>query len=205
MGKGKGNNPLKPRPMPPSFFMQMRQKNGDNWLNMVSTEFIRKNAMRIFKDLATGAANVDTEYQYFLNYDFTYNLAVAASDNANYNRICYLGICNSPVPVDKEMVRVANDQLDKFNVYNMIVSYMNNILQDLTFNGGTLCRYYLQEMVASIRYKRNAFNGNFITLPKENDRQHLKLERRNRNHGYEFDKDDSGTSGFFSKPPETHL
>lgn len=204
MGKGKGN-PLKPRPLQPSFFMQQRQKNGDYWLNMVSTEFIRKNAMRIFKDLATGAANVDVEYQYFLNYDFTYNLAVAASDNANYNRICYLGICNSPVPVDKEMVRIANDQLEKFNVYNMIVSYMNSILQDLTFNGGMLCRYYLQELVASIRYKRNIFNGNFITLAKEYDRKNVKLERRSRNYDDRIDQDDSGTEGFFAKSNETNL
>ena len=59
---GKGNNPLKPRPLPPSFFMQQRQRNGEYWMNFVSTEFIRKNANRIFKDLATGAANVDYEY-----------------------------------------------------------------------------------------------------------------------------------------------
>ena len=204
MGKGKGN-PIKPRPMQPSFFMQQRQKNGEYWLNMVSTEFIRKNAMRIFKDLSTGAANVDYEYKYFLNCDFTYNLAVAAHDNAVYNYTCYQGLCNSPAPLDKDMVRVANDQLEKYKIYNMIVSYMNYILQDNTFNNGTFCRYYLQELVANIRYKRNIFNGSFVTLPKDYDRNNVKVERRQYNHDTTISQDDSGIRGFHEKSNEVNL
>lgn len=186
MGKGKGN-PLKPRPMQPSFFMQQRQKNGANWMNFVSTEFIRKNANRIFKDLATGAANVDYEYVNFLNNDFTYNLALAASENAKYNYISYMGICNTPVPVDKDMIRVANDQFQKFQVYNIIVDFMNCILKDNTYNNGTLCRYYLQELVAAIRYRRNVFNGNYVTIVDDNDRKNLKIERRIKNYDQRFD------------------
>lgn len=202
---GKGNNPLKPRPLPPSFFMQQRQRNGDNWMNFVSTEFIRKNANRIFKDLATGAANVNYEYTNFLNYSFTYNLREAAAENARYNYISYMGICNSPVPVDKDMIRVANDQWDKYQVYNIIVGFMNYILNDNTYNNGMLCRYYLQELVAAIRYKRYVFNGNYVTISDENDRQQLKLERRIRNYDQGFDQDNSGIRGFFAKSNETNL
>lgn len=203
MGKGKGN-PIRSKPLQPSFFMQQRQKNGDYWLNHVSTEFIRRNAMRIFKDFATGSANPDYEFTYFLNYDFTYNLAVAASDNAQYNYTCWLGLYNSPV-LNNDMARVADEQYEKYKTYNIIVTYMNSILQDVTFNGGTLVRYYLQEMVATIRHRKNDFNGGFITIPKEYDKKFINVERRNFNNDNRFSKENPREPGFLKKSNETNL
>ena len=203
---GKGNNPLKPRPLPPSFFMQQRQRNGEYWMNFVSTEFIRKNANRIFKDLATGAANVDYEYTNFLNYTFTYNLREAAAENAKYNYTSHLGICYSPVPVDNDMLRIANDQWEKCQVYNIIVYFMDCILNDVSYNKGLLCRYYLHELVANIRYKRNIFNGNYVTVTDEDNNKHcLNVERRIKNNDNGIDQDYSGVKGFFAKPNETHM
>ena len=156
---GKGKSPIKINKPQPSFFMQQRQKNGDGWLNFVSTEFIRKNAMRIFKDLATGAANTEYEYQYFLNKDFVYNLNVAAYDNASYSYACYIGLKtyleNNNQP-DQNMARIMQEHLDRYNLYNSIVMYLNSIYQDVTYQNGTLVKYYLQQMVADIRWKKNA-------------------------------------------------
>lgn len=200
---GKGKSPIKINKPQPSFFMQQRQKNGDGWLNFVSTEFIRKNAMRIFKDLATGAANTEYEYQYFLNKDFVYNLNVAAYDNASYSYACYIGLKtyleNNNQP-DQNMARIMQEHLDRYNLYNSIVMYLNSIYQDVTYQNGTLVKYYLQQMVADIRWKKNAFNGYFITLPKDYDANYVKKERRVINNDNRMYQDDSGQRGFFSEP-----
>lgn len=200
MGKKNKGNPIKQKKQQPSFFMQMRQKNGESWLNFASTDFIRKNALRIFRDLAYGAINTDYEYQYFMNYDFTYNLAQAAYDNAKYCYVSYIGLYNNPMVVaDPEMQKIMQEHYDRYMLFNTIVLHLNNLLNDLSFNNGALVRYYLQQMVAEIRWKKNAFNGYFITVPKEQDRNYVKRERRQRN-DYGNGKDDSGERGFFSKP-----
>lgn len=198
----KGKSPIKINKPQPSFFMQQRQKNGDGWLNLVSTEFIRKNAMRIFKDLATGAANTEYEYQYFLNKDFVYNLNVAAYDNASYSYACYVGLKTylESNPADQNMARIMQEHLDRYNLYNSIVMYLNSIYQDVTYQNGTLVKYYLQQMVADIRWKKNAFNGYFITLPKDYDTNYVKKERRFINNDNRMYQDDSGQRGFFAEP-----
>ena len=63
MGKNNNNkSPLKQKPQQPSFFMMQRQKFGEDWLNRVNSEYIRKNALKIFRDLAYGAANIEVEW-----------------------------------------------------------------------------------------------------------------------------------------------
>lgn len=201
-----GFNPNKSNQLQPSLFMQMRQKNGDSWLNLVSTDFIRKNALRIFKDLAYGNVNTDYEYQYFMNYDFTYNLAQSAYDNAKYCYSSYIGLYNSPITYqDPDMMKIMQEHYDRFLLFNCIVSHLNNILNDVSFNNGALVRFYLQTMVADIRWKKNAFKGYFITIPKEQDTKYVKKERRQVNNDYRFNKDDSGERGFFAQSDSSNM
>lgn len=201
MGKKNKGNPVKQKKQQPSFFMQMRQKNGDAWLNNVSTEFIRKNALRIFRDLAYGAINPDYEYQYFMNYDFTFNLAQAAYDNARYCYVSYIGLYGNPyTATDLEMQKIMQEHYDRYILFNTIGTHLNNLLNDISFNNGVLVRYFLQQMVAEIRWKKNAFAGYFITIPKEQDKNYVKRERRLNNYDSRISKDDSGERGFFAKP-----
>lgn len=208
MGKNNNNkNPLKQKPQQPSFFMMQRQKFGEDWLNRVNSEYIRKNALKIFKDLAYGAANIEVEYKYFMNHDFTYNLAEAAYDNAKYCYACYVGLSSNPAALaDAYMVKIAQEHYDRYQVFNTIVMHLNGILKDNACSNSTLVRYYLQEMVAAIRWKKVAFNnGYFITLPKEHDKAYVKQERRQYNDGYKSYQDDSGLKGFFKQPDQTNL
>lgn len=202
MGKNNNKNPLKPKPQQPSFFMVQRQKYGENWLALVNTEYIRKNALKIFRDLAYGSANIEVEYKYFMNHDFTYNLAEAAYDNAKYCYACYVGLSSNPTVLsDNYMVKIAQEHYDRYQVFNTIVMHLNSILKDNSCSNSTLVRYYLQEMVAAIRWKKVAFNnGYFITLPKEQDKAYVRQERRQHNDGCKNYQDDSGLRGFFKQP-----
>ena len=104
------------------------------------------------------------------------------------------------------MLRIANDQWEKCQVYNIIVYFMDCILNDVSYNKGLLCRYYLHELVANIRYKRNIFNGNYVTVTDEDNNKHrLNVERRIKNNDNGIDQDYSGVKGFFAKSNETHM
>lgn len=204
--KNKGFNPNKPKQMQPSFFMQQRQKNGEGWLALVSPDFIRKNALRIFSDLAYGSINPDKEFYYFLNYDFVYNLASASADNAKYCYTSYIGLSGNPFTYqDQDMLKIMNEHYDRYILFNSITSHLNNILNDVTFNNGNFVRFYLQTMVADIRYKKNAFKGYFITVPKEQDKSYIKRERRQMRNDQRFSKDDSGERGFFAESNSANL
>lgn len=202
MGKNKGGGNRQRQPQP-SFFVQQQQKLGTGFMNRINTEFIRKNALKIFKDLACGAINPDVDYEYFNQYDFTYNLITAANDNAKYRYYVWIGLTNNPqYQYDGEMQRVAAEIYEQMNIYNTIVIHLNNILQNITMGNGVYTRFYLQQLIAEIRWKRNAFNGFFITLSHEDDKL-ARQKRRNISDDQEYYNQDE--KGFFQKPYKDNM
>ena len=202
MGKNKGGN-NKQRPPQPSFFDQQQQKLGKGFMKWINREYISKNALNIFKDLACGAIIPDTDCEYFAQYDFTYNLVIAANDNARYRYYVWVGLTNNPqYQYDAEMQRVAAEIYDQMNTYNTIVIHLNNILQDITMTNGVYIRFYLQQLIAEIRWKKNAFNGFFITLSQEDDRL-VRQKRRTISNDQGYSNEDE--RGFFQKPYKDNM
>lgn len=189
-------------PSQPSFIQTQRQKLGVGWLNRVNALFIRKNALRIFKDLAYGAVDIDTEYVEFTNSNFVYNLCDSAADNAKYNYACYIGLYNSGIAQnDPGLFKIMNEHRELYLLYNSLVSHLNNILQDIATTQGVYVKQYLQLIVSDIRWKRNAFCGYFITISKDTDTEYFKNERRPL-HEHRDDKEDqnyfsSKTDGYY--------
>lgn len=194
-----GNKPMRGggHPSQPSFIQTQRQKLGDGWLNRVNALFIRKNALKVFKDLAYGSSDIDLDYKEFMNANFVYNLCDAASDNARYNYACYIGLYNSGMAQnDPNLFKIMNEHRELYLLYNSLVSHLNNILQDIATTQGVYVKQYLQMLVADIRWKRNAFCGYFITIQKTTDTQYLRNERRPRNEHCDYKEDQVG---FFGK------
>ena len=187
---------FKQKPPQPSFFKQQEQKYGVDFINRINTEFVRKNALKIFRDLACGAINPDKDYVYFNVYDFTYNLFLAANDNAKYNWCCYHGLSTSQyAQQDIEMQKIAASHFEHYNVYTSICSHLNNILYNITYYDGVYTRFHLDQLIAQIRWSRNVFNGYFITIGKDSDRNYVKKERRQLPNDKGFNNQSEG--GFF--------
>lgn len=189
----------------PSFFKQQEQKLGNGFINRLTSEMIRKNALRIFKDLASGAIDPEVDYKYFDSYDITYNLYLAAADNANYNYACYMGLCNTPQQLSNpNTVKIAQAHYEHYMVYQSIVVHLNNILYNLAHYNGAYTRYYLTQLVYAIRGSRRIFNGYFITISdKDTDRGYMRKERRQIPNGQGFSN--QGEDGFFKKPPQNNM
>lgn len=193
----KGGN--KPRQPQPSFFQQQQQKLGVGFMNRLTTEDIRKNALKILTDLAVGAINPDNAYEYFNQYDFTYNILAVAQDNLKYRQYIYIGLTNHPMYYqDGEMQRVGSELYDQIMTYQSVVVHLNNILQNITMYGGIYTRFYLQQMVAEIRWKRNTFSTGIKLVINPQDNRHLKNKRRELPHDQGFSNQNEG--GFFNKP-----
>lgn len=200
--KNKGGNN---KPQRQSFFQQQEQRLGPGFLNRMNTEEIRKNALRIFKDLADGIVRPEDVENYFNQTDFVYNLLMAAQDNYNYRIYIWQGLSGNPaIQHDTDMQRVSIEVYEQANTYMAIMSHLNNILNNITMYNGVYTRFCLQQLIADIRWKKNAFNGFFVTLPKEGDNRRLRQERRQiSNHEKGFRNKDEG--GFFNKPPKNNL
>ncbi len=194
--KHKGGQNRQPRP---SFLKQQEQRLGAGFLNRLNAEDIRKNALKIFRDLAEGNMDPNEVEQYFNQTDFTYNLLVAATDNLNYRNYVYTGLISNPnIQYDLEMQRVASEVADQIRTYQSIVSHLNNILYNISMYNGVYTRYYLQELISEIRWRKNTFNGFFITLPKDSDKKRIRQERRQiGDNDKRFSNPNEG--GFFNK------
>lgn len=187
-----------------SFLKQQEQRLGPGFLNKLNSEDIRKNALRIFKDLAEGAMDPNENEQYFNQTDFVYNLLMAAQDNYNYRLYVYQGLISNPnIQFDQEMQRVASEVLDQSNTYMTIGVHLNNILNNITMFNGVYTRFYLQQLISDIRWKKNAFNGFFITLPKDVDKRRIRQERRQIGNEKGFNNKNEG--GFFNKSSQNNL
>lgn len=193
------------RPQRPSWIKQQEQKMGSGFLNKMHAEDVRKNALKIFKDLAEGNMDPDEVEQYFNQYDFVYNLMVAAQDNMNYRIYVYQGLINNPqIQYDEQMQRVASEINEQITTYNSVLVHLNNILYNITMYNGVYTRFYLQQLISDIRWKRNTFNGFFVTLPKDSDKRRARQERRQiSNHDKGFHNQDEG--GFFNKPSQNNM
>lgn len=198
----KGGN--KPRQPQPSFFQQQQQRLGVGFMNRLTTEDIRKNALKILTDLALGAINPDNAYEYFNQYDFTYNILAVAQDNLKYRQYIYIGLTNHPMYYqDGEMQRVGAELYDQIMTYQSVVVHLNNILQNITMYGGIYTRFYLQQMIAEIRWKRNTFSTGIKLVINPQDNRHLKNKRRELPHDQGFNNQDEG--GFFNKPNQSNV
>lgn len=203
MAKNKkgGNKPKQPQP---SFFQQQEQRLGVGFMNRLTTEDIRKNALKILTDLAVGAINPDNAYEYFNQYDFTYNILAVAQDNLRYRQYIYMGLTNHPMYYqDGEMQRVGAEIYDQMMTYNAVVVHLNNILQNITMYGGIYTRFYLQQMIAEIRWKRNTFSTGIKLVINPQDTRHIKNKRRELPNDKGFSNQDEG--GFFNKPNQNNM
>lgn len=203
MGKNKkgGNKSRQPQP---SFFDQQKQRLGEGFMNRLTVEDIRKNALKILTDIAVGAVNPATCYEYFNQYDFTYNIYVVAYDNLRYRQYVYTGLISNPnYSQDQEMQRVAAELYEQIVTYNSVVVHLSNILRNITMYNGVYTMYYLQQMMSEIRWRRNTFtSGIKLTILSESNR-HVRNKRRYIENGKGFSNQDEG--GFFNKPNQSNV
>lgn len=198
MGKNKkGGN--KQRPPQPSFFQQQQQKFGDGFMNQLNASDVKKNALKILTDLSVGAINPDIAYEYFNQYDFTYNILQVANDNLRYRQYIYLGLANYPsYQYDQEMQRVGAELYDQITTYTSVVNHLNNILQNITMYNGVYTRFLLQQMISEIRWRRNTFTNGIKLVINPQDDKYIRNKRRQLPHDKGFSNQDEG--GFFNKP-----
>lgn len=197
---GKKNNKGGPRPQQ-SYMDQQKQRLGTGFMAKMTADDIKKNALRIFKDLAVGNMSPNEAVQYFTNYDFVYNLKVAADTNLNYRQYVYYGLCNNPVmQYDQQAQKVAAEVADQINTYIAIDTHLNNILNDLTMNGGIYIEFFLNQMISDIRWRKNTFNGFFINInTNESKGKRIRQERRQIHNDQRSNNKNEGD--FFNKHP----
>lgn len=179
----------------PNFFEQQVQKFGPNWIYAMNSEQVRKNALKVFKDIAFGNVSPDEVAEYFAIADFTYNLKLAADDNMNYNYYSYLGLQNCK-DTSAEMVKVANAHYDNYTAYAVTSQALNNILMSIASYGASFVPAMIMQAITMMSPYKHLFNGYFITIPR-NDEQRIRVPRReiggNYNYGQSVDNQSQRT------------
>ena len=189
----------------PSFFDQQLQQFGPGWIYRMNTDQIRKNAMKVFRDLAFGNLDPYEVQEYFAVVDFTYNLKVAADDNAKYNYYSYLGLSYCP-DIDIAMQRVASTHYEAYMAFSVTATLLNNILTDISTSNGAFIPSLLMEAMATLNPYKHFFNGYFITLPR-NDDTRVRVPRREigGNQYHEQGYNNPGERNFWGEPDQSSM
>lgn len=157
-----------------TFFDQMVQKLGSNWLCLTNTDTIRKNAMKIVKDLAFGNIDPYEDAKYFSSSDFTFNVKVACDDNASYNYWTYVGLSNymqvygAP---DQNIERIMREHYEMYIAYSTASIALNNILITITTLGDNYVPAAIMQANAMLSPYKYSFMGYFITIQRNDDRR----------------------------------
>lgn len=154
-----------------SFFDQQIQQYGPNWIYLMTTETVRKNAMKILKDISFGNIDPAEVAVYFSVADFTYNLMIAAIDNAKYNWWTFVGLTEvaNRIEYDHTLTKVAHAHYEAWQAYEVAAAQLNNILIDINMTGGMYTQALLMQMISTLNPFRRQFSGYYITLPRAED------------------------------------
>ena len=174
---GKGNK--KPQKRQNYFNLQFQQL-GEGWTGKITTLDVRKSALRLFKDIANGNVDLDKDVQFFNEPSFTYNLKLAADDNAYYNYSIFVAMQQMPNK-DAIQQKIMEEHYQRYCAYCVLSQSFNTILNGIQINGGMQTKDIIADLVVRLQPSKYLFNGYFITINRKDDGK-MKVERRQKQH-----------------------
>lgn len=165
-----------------SYFEQKIKSDGENFLNFMNAIQVKKDAFKIFKDLAHGNIDIERHGKFFTNASFVNNLRAVAEDNYKINSLSANGLqiaMQMNNISDKDTVYVMNALAAKADAYMVLTNFFNMILIDIVNYGGANIPQYLYGIINELNPRKEAFNGNFIIVPRNEDYPYPGMERRN--------------------------
>ena len=163
-----------------SFFDQQVQKLGENWLCLTNTDTIRKNALKVLKDLAFGNIDPYEDAKYFGSADFTYNIKVACDDNSMYNYWTYVGLnqyLQMYGPQDPNIEKIMCQHYDMHVAYTQASAALNNILTTINTMGDQYVPAAIMQANTMLSPYKYSFSGYFVTIQRHDDRR-VRVPRR---------------------------
>lgn len=174
-----------------NYFNLQFQQLGEGWTGKITTLDVRKSALRLFKDIASGNIDMDKDVQFFNEPSFTYNLKLAADDNAYYNYSVFNGLNMLPA-IDAQQQKYVEEHMMRYNAYSIISQYLNTILIGVQMNGGMYTKDVLTDLIIKLQPYKYLFNGYFINVTRPDDGK-MRVERRQK-------QNDKGISDRVSGP-----
>lgn len=138
---------------PKTYFKQMEQNFGPDWVVGVKPEDIQRSVKRIVRDMVKGSINYETEGKYFLNYKILDNFMIALNNELQINVLYQQALEFYAQYYQHPFVGVQIDHLAKLNnIYNTILQKLN--LVKMYSNIG-----YLADISGLLYADRNHLNG----------------------------------------------
>jgi len=129
-GKGHNNN---------GYFVQNAQKYGEDFHKRKRPDDLRKEAPKIFKDIAFMRGNIGSIIKYFMDYQFVNNIMIVADDEYRCKNATCIGLstyynqqmANGTYNKDQRIPEFLNEVTRQTEAYNIITTRLNNILNEL--------------------------------------------------------------------------
>ena len=181
-----------------SWFENKKKELGGDFLNEINPLFIKRDAIRIFKDIAYGNISINRDHvKYFRNSSFVNALLEAAVDQYVWNSGAYIGlynyitmVCNNQIPNEFAYLY---DICDRFrrrtDCYVCIRQYMQYILEDIKYRNGMYVDKLLANLSCALTSYKDTLNGDYYTINMN--------KRREPNQ--RFNDDTPSDGGFFDQ------
>lgn len=132
-----------------SYFKEQQQKFGEDFIERKTAQDIQRDAVRIFRDIANGRINVQTDQEFFRNRQFLENCIAAAQSqyteaNINYQGTSMLlGYSNHPL-----VSQVVENNLRRRDAYAIIL----NGLTAIKMTGDVQYLYIMRSQLKDYRF-----------------------------------------------------
>lgn len=122
------------------YFAQNVQRFGENFHEKKNPEELKKDAPRIFKDIAFLNGRVSDIIKYFMSEQFVNNLKFVADDLYRYNNAVCIGLTSyyqqqtnsGQYSQDERIPEILNEETKKTTAYGIIMVGLTNISNELS-------------------------------------------------------------------------
>lgn len=132
-----------------SYFKEQQQKLGSDFIERKTAQDIQRDAIRIFRDIANGRINVQSDQMFFTNKQFLENCIAAAQSQYTEANINYQGVCmllaygNHPL-----VAQIVEKNMRKRDAYLIILNGLNAI----KMTGDTQYLYIMRSQLKDYRF-----------------------------------------------------
>lgn len=178
-----------------SWIEKKKEQMGGDFINTINPFYIKRDAIKIFKDIAYGNISVNKDHaKYFTNTTFLNALQEASIDNYVWHDATYTGLYHyinnlyqNNIPKGFEyLYDICNRHRRSKEAYTQLYYYLQYMLNDIKYNNGFGIETLLYNLSTILAGYKDAFNGDYYTINTSRRRE----ERRPK------DEEESSSSFF---------
>lgn len=178
-----------------SWIEQKKHELGEDFLSNINVYYIKKDAIKIFKDIAYGNISVVKDHiKYFYNVSLLNALQEASVDQYVWHNATFIGLsnyiamCNNSIPNEYAyLYDICNRHRRSAECYTQIYQHLELMINNIKYRNGTEVEIIFNNLSGTLSKYKDSLNGDYYTI---------NMNKRKRNEG-RYHEEEYNPNSFF--------